>query len=98
MMRTSAAGETDGVEDECRLINGALLKPDHLAKLAAGDTALAGSNETVTSVARSEYVRIVGDDARNMTTDAAHDSANYSDSATTSTFQRPVAAHALGVG
>ena len=56
------------------------------------------SNETVTSVARSEYVRIVGDDARNMTTDAAHDSANYSDSATTSNFQQPVAAHALGVG
>ena len=71
---------------------------DHLAKLAAGDAALAGNNETVTSVARSEYARIVGDDARNMTTDAAHDSANHSDPATTSTFQRPVAAHALGVG
>ena len=71
---------------------------DRLAKLAAGDTALAGDDDTVTSAARSEYARIVGDDARDTTTDKAHDSANHSDSATTPNFQQPVAAHSLGVG
>ena len=70
---------------------------DRLAKLAAA-TALAGNDDTVTSAARSEYARIVGDDARDTTTDKAHDSANHSDSATTPNFQQPVAAHSLGVG
>ena len=37
---------------------------DRLAKLAAGDTALAGNDETVTSAAHSEYARIVSNDAR----------------------------------